>query len=348
MRPGLRVGEALARCPGARPGGGRPGRGRRGGRAHAGAPRGGRVRGRADRARTAPPSTRAARCACTAASTGCCAGCARRCRWAPTAGWAPPRRSSPPSRRPARPRPGRPLVLAPDEVAEFLAPLPADRLPLAPELVARPRTTWGFARSGQVAALPAGGGPRAPGLPRPARRGAWPAARPAAPRARAPRRGRCGRRSPSPSPSAALPALEAAARLLLGELAGGGARARRRPAQPRPARAPGRRRIVGARPHPARGHGRPRPAGARGPPPARRDHRPGHRAVDRRGRLGRARPGTSSRPSPRRPRSAAPGPREAIRQVRAAQGQEAMLRAVEIEPWSRLPERRWALTPYEP
>ena len=40
--------------------------------------------------------------------------------------------------------------------------------------------------------------------------------------------------------------------------------------------------------------------------------------------------------------------REAIRQVRAAQGPEAMLRAVELEPWSRLPERRWALTPYEP
>ena len=40
--------------------------------------------------------------------------------------------------------------------------------------------------------------------------------------------------------------------------------------------------------------------------------------------------------------------REAISQVRAAQGQEAMLRAVEIEPWSRRPERRWALTPYEP
>ena len=40
--------------------------------------------------------------------------------------------------------------------------------------------------------------------------------------------------------------------------------------------------------------------------------------------------------------------REAVSQVRAAQGQEAMLRAVEIEPWSRRPERRWALTPYEP
>jgi hypothetical protein len=35
--------------------------------------------------------------------------------------------------------------------------------------------------------------------------------------------------------------------------------------------------------------------------------------------------------------------REAARQVRSSQGDDALLRAVEIEPWSRLPERRWAL-----
>jgi len=39
--------------------------------------------------------------------------------------------------------------------------------------------------------------------------------------------------------------------------------------------------------------------------------------------------------------------REAVRQVRAAQGPEAVLRLVELEPWSRLPERRWALAPYD-
>jgi protein ImuB len=38
---------------------------------------------------------------------------------------------------------------------------------------------------------------------------------------------------------------------------------------------------------------------------------------------------------------------EAIRQVRTALGDEVILRAVEVEPWSRLPERRWALVPYE-
>ncbi len=38
---------------------------------------------------------------------------------------------------------------------------------------------------------------------------------------------------------------------------------------------------------------------------------------------------------------------EAVRQVRSAHGDESVLRAVELEPWSRLPERRWALVPYD-
>ena len=37
----------------------------------------------------------------------------------------------------------------------------------------------------------------------------------------------------------------------------------------------------------------------------------------------------------------------AIAQVRAAPGAAAELRLVEMEPWSRLPERAWALGPYE-
>ena len=40
--------------------------------------------------------------------------------------------------------------------------------------------------------------------------------------------------------------------------------------------------------------------------------------------------------------------REAIRQVRAAAGPEAALRVLEIDPASRLPERRVVLTPFEP
>ena len=37
----------------------------------------------------------------------------------------------------------------------------------------------------------------------------------------------------------------------------------------------------------------------------------------------------------------------ALAQVRAAGGAAPVLRLVEIEPWSRLPERTWALGPYE-
>lgn len=37
---------------------------------------------------------------------------------------------------------------------------------------------------------------------------------------------------------------------------------------------------------------------------------------------------------------------EAARQVQSARGRDALQRLVEIEPWSRLPERRWALVPF--
>ena len=39
--------------------------------------------------------------------------------------------------------------------------------------------------------------------------------------------------------------------------------------------------------------------------------------------------------------------RAALAQVRAATGDARVMRLVEVEPWSRLPERRWALGPYE-
>lgn len=38
---------------------------------------------------------------------------------------------------------------------------------------------------------------------------------------------------------------------------------------------------------------------------------------------------------------------EAVRQVRSTHGDESVLRAIELEPWTRLPERRWALVPYD-
>jgi DNA polymerase-4/protein ImuB len=39
---------------------------------------------------------------------------------------------------------------------------------------------------------------------------------------------------------------------------------------------------------------------------------------------------------------------EATRQLQARYGHAPIYRAMEVEPWSRVPERRWALIPYEP
>ena len=112
----------------------------------------------------------------------------------------------------------RPLVLGADEVAAFLAPLPAERLPLEREAL-EGLAALGLVTMGQVAALP-----RAAVLDRFGRPGlrAWELARGGADRPLRPRR------PPEPleaafrfpEPVGALPALEAAARLLLGELAG--------------------------------------------------------------------------------------------------------------------------------
>jgi DNA polymerase-4/protein ImuB len=38
---------------------------------------------------------------------------------------------------------------------------------------------------------------------------------------------------------------------------------------------------------------------------------------------------------------------EAVRQVRRSLGDEVILRVVEMESWSRLPERRWAFVPFD-
>lgn len=241
--------------------------------------------------------------------------------------------------------PGRPLVLGPDDLAGFLAPLPAARLPLAPALVAA-LDDLGLRTIGQVAGLP-----RAAALDRLGFPGleAWRLAR------GEPGRGPRPRTPPRPlratisfhEPIGALPALEAAARLLLGELAGA---AHRRGAALR---------TLSLRARLADGGSWTREVTLR---EATADRE--RLAVSALPRLGEiAAPVTelwiggdasgalgghqlTAIPSPSDERRARA--REAVRQVRAAQGEEAVLRIVEIEPWSRLPERRWALTPLDP
>ena len=241
--------------------------------------------------------------------------------------------------------PGRPLVLAEGEVPGFLAPLPADRLPLAPELV-RALHELGLRTVGQVAGLP-----RAAALDRLGFAGlaAWRLARgegDRAPRPRTPPRPL--RASVAfPEPVGALPALDAAARLLLGELSsaarGRGASLRSLTLRARLADGGSWVRDLALREamtDPARLALAALPRLGEIPAPVTELWIGG----DASGAL--AGHQLTAIPSPGAERRARAS--EAVRQVRAAQGREAMLRAVEIEPWSRLPERRWALTPYEP
>jgi protein ImuB len=241
--------------------------------------------------------------------------------------------------------PGRPLLLDEEEVPGFLAPLPVDRLPLAPELVTALRDL-GIASIGQVAALP-----RAAALERLGFPGleAWRLARGEPgrpPRPRIPPRPLRAAIA-FPEPVGSLPALEAAARLMLGEIAGV---ARGRGAALR---------TLALRARLADGGSWTRELTLR---EATAD--PDRLAVACLPRLGEiAAPvaelwigGDASGAMAGHQLTAIPSPaeerrartREAVSQVRAAQGPQAMLRAVEMEPWSRRPERRWALTPYEP
>jgi protein ImuB len=241
--------------------------------------------------------------------------------------------------------PGRPLVLAEDEVTAFLAPLPADRLPLDPALVAA-LADLGLRTVGQVAGLP-----RAAALDRLGFPGleAWRLARGGRGRAPRPRRPPRPLRAgvAFPEPVGALPALEAAARLLLGELAGAargrGAALRGLSLRARLADGGSWARDLALREATADAD---RLALAALPRLAEVTAPVGELWIggDASGAL--AGHQLTVLPTPEQERLSRA--REAVRQVRAVQGQEAMLRVVELEPWSRLPERRWALTPYEP
>ena len=240
--------------------------------------------------------------------------------------------------------PRTPLIVSHAEIADFLAPLPADRLPLDSKTLTE-LANLGLTTIGHLADLP-----RAAVLDRLGLPGlrAWRCARGDDDATLRPRR------PPDPLEAAfhfpeavgALPALEAAARLLLTELANaarGRGRALRsltirawldgggswtRTLTLRDATAEIDRLTTAAIPS---------LADVSGPVDTlviRADASgsiAGHQlAVVEPGAVERARRA-----------------RDAIRQVRTAQGDEAVLRLVELEPWSRLPERRWALVPYD-
>ena len=237
-----------------------------------------------------------------------------------------------------------PLVITRDEVADFLAPLPADRLPLdVKELIEL--ANLGLATVGQVAELP-----RTAVLDRLGLAGlrAWHCARGDDDESLRPRR------PPDPLQAAfhfpeavgALPALEAAAKLLLTELASA-ARARGRALRSlnirawlegggswtrtltlREATAQIDRLATATLPSLAEVSGPVETLVIR---------------ADASGTLAGHQLAVIEPGAVERTRRA----RDAIRQVRSVQGDDAVLRLVELEPWSQLPERRWALVPYD-
>jgi protein ImuB len=237
-----------------------------------------------------------------------------------------------------------PLVITHHEIADFLAPLPADRLPLEPKVLAE-LANLGLTTIGHLAELPRVAVLDRLGLPG---LRAWRCARGDDDATLRPRR------PPDPieaafhfpEPVGALPALEAAARLLLTELASA-ARGRGRALRTLTIRAwldggGSWTRTLTLRDATTQLDrlatlALPSLAEVSGPVDTlviRADASgsvAGHQ-------LAVVEPGTVER---------ARRARDAIRQVRTAQGDEAVLRLVELEPWSRLPERRWALVPYD-
>jgi protein ImuB len=240
--------------------------------------------------------------------------------------------------------PRRPLVVPADGVAEFLAPLPVERLPLDPRLVTD-LYDLGLRTMGAVAALP-----HAAALERLGFAGvaAWRLARGGDDRPLRPRvpPETLEARITFPDPVGTLPALQAAARLLLRELGsaargrgtavrGVGVRARLvddgswvHEVVLREATTDPDRLALAVLPHleriaaPVVGLAlRAVVSGAF----------TGHQlSVVRAGRGERGR-----------------RVEEAVGQVRATLGDRAVMRVVELEPWTRLPERRWALIPFD-
>ena len=240
--------------------------------------------------------------------------------------------------------PRRPLVVGADDVAGFLAPLPVERLPLDGRVLEDLRGL-GLRTVGAVAALP-----HASALERlgPAGVAAWRLARGEDDRPLRPRRPPepLEARMSFPDPLGALPALQAAPR---------------RPAHPAAGAARGRgtslRGLV-LRARLADGGSWAHEVALREPtvdverlvlaasPALTRVAAPVAalhvRADASGGQIGRQLSVVRAGRAEHRRRV-----REAVGQVRSALGDDAVLRVVELEPWSRLPERRWALIPFD-
>ncbi|MFN8110298.1 MAG: DNA polymerase Y family protein [Thermoleophilia bacterium] len=241
-------------------------------------------------------------------------------------------------------QPRRPLIVDRDGVREFLAPLPVDRLPLPPDAVDGLRDL-GLRTMESLAALPRGSALERlgfDGFP------AWRLARGEDDRPLRPRvpPSPLQARYAFPEPVGSLPVLQAAARLLLGRVA---TTARARGCTLRSVRLRARLADGGSWSHevPLREATTDLTLlQLAALPPLEHVTGPVTQLAVRADASGdgRGRQLTLQHPGhTERIRRAG----EAVRQVRAAVGDTALLRAVELEPWSRLPERRWALVPFD-
>lgn len=257
-------------------------------------------------------------------------------------GAAPTRFAAQQAARQAQPR--TPLVVEPQGVAAFLAPLPVERLPIPPELAAGLRDL-GIRTIGAVAALP-----HAAALERMGFAGvrAWHIARGAEDGPVRPRR------PPEPlearcrfdEPVGVVGTLEVAVRLLLAELTD---RARRHGTSLRTLQLHARLSDGGSWTHdvPLREASTDPdrialaalvPLGRIGAPVSEMMIRADASGGPAAHQLTLERPAQTER----RRRT-----REAISQIRSAVGEDAVMRAIALEPWSHLPERQWALAPYD-
>ena len=343
VEPGLRVGEALARCPALQLVPPDPG---------ALADAGERLLGRLeDLGAAVEPVAPGAACFAADGLVRLTGGLRRLLGLARAAlpvgaggsvGAAPGRFSALEAAREASP--AQPLVIGPGDVRDFLAPLPVDRLPLPADAVAGLHEL-GLRSVGQVAALP-----RAAALQRLGFAGlaAWRLARgedddPLRPR-RPPQPLEAVFRFPEPV--GALPALEEATRLALGELA---ALARARTRAPRVLTLLARLEGDGswsrtftlreATADPVRLAVATLPSLAEVTAPVEELRV----RADVLGPLDGHQLTVITTGTEQRRRRAG----EAVRQVRSALGPAGVMRAVELEPWSGRQEQRWALVPYD-
>jgi protein ImuB len=257
-------------------------------------------------------------------------------------GVAPTRFAAQQAARQADPR--TPLVIAPDEVAAFLAPLPVGRLPLARPLV---DALWdvGIRTIGAVAALP-----RSAALERLGFAGirAWHIAHGESDGPLRPRR------PPEPlqaecrfdDPVGVRGTIEVAARMLLAELA---ATARQRGSSLRTLHLRARLADGGSWTHDValrEASTDPDRIALAALPSLEQIGAPVSELLIRTDASG----GTATHQlTLERPEHTERQRRtdEAISQIRASLGDGAVMRAITLEPWSHLPERQWALVPYD-